>query len=86
METVNLGIAHGQPFFDVCDSIITALSCNDFPSQHWGEGHIILNHVRRYSNVGFFPSEADSRLVVAVRLAAQDIYNHIHLSRVIMNL
>jgi hypothetical protein len=78
-ETVNLGITHGQPSLDVCDSIITALSYNDFPSHHQGKGHIILNHVRRYSNARFFPSDADNRQVVALSFAAQGIHNHIHL-------
>jgi hypothetical protein len=32
METVNLRITLGQPSLDVCDSFITALSCNNFPS------------------------------------------------------
>jgi hypothetical protein len=53
-KTVDLRITLGQPPLDMCDSIITALSCNDFPSQQWGEGHIILSHVWRYSNAGFF--------------------------------
>jgi hypothetical protein len=37
-------------------------------------------------NVGFFPSGADSRLVVAVSFATQGIRNHIRLTGVIMNL
>jgi hypothetical protein len=49
-ETVDLGITLSQPSLDMCDSYITSLSYNDFPSQQWGEGHIILSHVRRYSN------------------------------------
>jgi hypothetical protein len=55
METVDLGITCGQPSLNVCDSLITALSCIDFPSQYQGKGHIILSHARRYSNAGFFP-------------------------------
>jgi hypothetical protein len=86
VEIVDLGITLSQPSLDMCDSYITALSCNDFPSQHWGEGHIILNHVRRYSNVGFFPSDENSRKVVAVSFMAQGIRNHICLTGVIMNL
>jgi hypothetical protein len=70
----------------MCDSFITALSCNDLHSQQWGEGHIILSHVRRYLNAGFFPSDADSRHVIAVNFAAQGIHNHIRLTGVIMDL
>jgi hypothetical protein len=70
----------------MCDSFNTALSCNGFPSQQWGEGHIILSHVKRYSNVGFFPSDADSKQIVVVSFATQGIRNHIRLTRVIMNL
>jgi hypothetical protein len=85
-ETVDLGITVGQPSLDMCDSLITSLSCNDFPSQHWDEGHVILSHVWRYSNAGFFPSEADNRQVVEVSFAAQGIHSHICLTGVIMNL
>jgi hypothetical protein len=85
-ETVDLRITFDQPPLDVGDSLVTALSCNDFPSQHWGEGHIILSHVQRHSNAGFFPSDADSRQVVAVSFTAQGIHNHIRLTKVIMNL
>jgi hypothetical protein len=60
-KTVDLRITLGQPSLDMHFIFITALSCNDFPSQHQGEGHIILSHVRRYSNARFFPSDADSR-------------------------
>jgi hypothetical protein len=70
----------------MCDSHITALSCNDLPSQHRGEGHIILGHVRWYTSARFFPSEADSRHVVAVSFVAQGIRNHNLLTGVIMNL
>jgi hypothetical protein len=45
-----------------------------------------LSHARRYSNARIFPSEDDSRQVVVVGFAAQGIYNHICLTRVIMNL
>jgi hypothetical protein len=85
-EIVDLGITLSQPSLDMCDSFITALSCNDFPSQQWGEGHIILSHVRRYSNARFFPSDADCRQVVVVSFVAQGTRNHIHLTGVIMNL
>jgi hypothetical protein len=68
------------------DSLIIALSCNDFPSQHWGEGHIIQSPVRRYSNAGFFPNDAYNRQVVAVSFAAQGIRNHIRFTEVIVNL
>jgi hypothetical protein len=76
-ETIDLGIALGQSSLNVCDSLITALSCNDFPSQQWGEGDIIPSHVRRYSNAGFFPSEADSRQVDAMSFVTHGIRNHI---------
>jgi hypothetical protein len=79
-ETVNLAIALSQPFLDVCDSIIIALSCNDFPSQHQGEGHIVLGQVRRYSNAGFLSHEVNIWQVDAVGLAAQGIRNHVCLS------
>jgi hypothetical protein len=85
-ETVDLRIAFGQPPLDMRDSLITALSCNDFPPQHRGEGHIILSHVQRHSNARFFPSDADSRQVVAVSFMTQGICNHIRLTGVIMNL
>jgi hypothetical protein len=32
METVDLGITFGQPSLDMCDSLVTVLSYNDFPS------------------------------------------------------
>jgi hypothetical protein len=86
METVDLRITFGQPPLDMCDSLITALSCNDFPSQQQGEGHIVLSHVRRHSNARFFPSDADSRQVVALSFAVQGIHNHIHLTGEIMDL
>jgi hypothetical protein len=85
METIDLRITFSQPPLDMCNSLITTLSHNDFPSQQWGEGYIILSHVWRHSNVGFFPSDAYSRQVVAVSLAAQNIRKHIHLAGVIMN-
>jgi hypothetical protein len=60
-KTVDLRVTFGQPPLDVCDSLITALSCNDFSSQHWGEGHIVLSHVRSYLNARFFLRDVDSR-------------------------
>jgi hypothetical protein len=85
-EIVNLRITFGQPPLNMRDSLITALSYNDFPSQHWGEGHIILSHVWRHSNAGFFPSDAESRQVVAMSFMTQGIRNPICLTGVIMNL
>jgi hypothetical protein len=61
MKIVDLRVTFGQPPLNVCDSLIAALSCNDFPSQHQGEGHIILNHDRSYSNTKFFPRDGDNR-------------------------
>jgi hypothetical protein len=74
-DTVDLGISFDQPCLDMGGSFIMALSCNDLPSQHQCEDHIILSHVMRYSNTGFFPRDADNRQVVAVSLAAQGIHN-----------
>jgi hypothetical protein len=37
-------------------------------------------------SAGFFPSEADNKQVVAVRLVDQGIHNHIPLTGVVMNL
>jgi hypothetical protein len=58
----------GEPIDNYPDGVKLAggeshiiLSCNDFPSQHWSESHIILSHVRRYSNARFLPSVTDSR-------------------------
>jgi hypothetical protein len=34
MEIVDLRITLGQPPPDMCDSLVTTLSCTDFPSQH----------------------------------------------------
>jgi hypothetical protein len=85
METIDIGVTLGQPSLDIHDSFINALSYNDFPSQHRVRV-TLLSLVRRYSNDGFFPSEVDSRQVVAASFAARGIRNHIRLSRVIMNL
>jgi hypothetical protein len=76
-ETIVLRITFGQPPLNVCDSLIAALSCNDFPSQHWGKCHIVQSPDRRYLNVGFFPNHDDSGQVVAVDFVAQVIRNQI---------
>jgi hypothetical protein len=56
------------------------------PSQHQGEGHIILSHDRNYSNARFFPRDVDNSPVVTVSFVAQGIRNHIHFAGVIVNL
>jgi hypothetical protein len=86
VKIVDLRVTFSQPPLNVCHSLIAAPSCNDFPSQHWGEGHIILSHDRRYLNARFFPGDAESRQVVTVSFAAQGIRNHILFTRVIVNL
>jgi hypothetical protein len=60
VKTIYLRFTFGPSPLDMCDPLIATLSCNDLPSQHWGEGHIILSHDRRYLNTGFFPSDIDS--------------------------
>jgi hypothetical protein len=70
----------------VCDSHIDALSYNDFPSQHQGEGHIILSCDRGYLNARFFPRDTDSGQVVTVSSVTQGICNHVCLTEVIVNL
>jgi hypothetical protein len=45
MKVVDLRVTFGQPPLDMHDSLIIALSYNDFPSQHWGESHIVQSHV-----------------------------------------
>jgi hypothetical protein len=60
-KTIDFRVTFSQPLLNVCNSRIDALSCNDFPSQHQGEGHIILSHARSYLNARFFPGDADSR-------------------------
>jgi hypothetical protein len=70
-ETTDLRVSFGQPPFNVRDSLIAALRCNDFPSQHRDEGHIIQSPARRYANTRLFPRDADSRQVAAVSFAAQ---------------
>jgi hypothetical protein len=69
-KTIDLRVTFGQSPLDMRDSLIAALSCNDFPSQHQGEGHIILSHDKRYLNARFLPSDIDSRQVDAVSFAA----------------
>jgi hypothetical protein len=85
-KTVDFRDTFNQPSLNVCDSYINALSCNDFPSQHWGEDHIILSHDRGYPNARFFVGGTDSGQVVTVSFATQGICNHVCLSRVIVNL
>jgi hypothetical protein len=84
VKTVDLRVTFGQPPLNVCDSLIAALTYNYFPSQHWGEGHIILSHDNCYLNAIFFPGDADNRQVVAVSIAAQSIRNHVCLTRMIV--
>jgi hypothetical protein len=86
VKTVDFRVTFSQPPLNVSDSHTNALSCNDFPSQHRGEGHIILSHDRSYSNARFFPRDTDNRQVVAVSLVARGICNHILLTRMIVNL
>jgi hypothetical protein len=86
VKIVDFRVTFNQPPLNVCNSRIDALSCNDFPSQHRGEGHIILSDDRSYSNVRFFPGDTDSRSVVVVNFLAQGIRNHIRFTGVIMNL
>jgi hypothetical protein len=86
MKIVDLRVTFSQPSLNVCESHIDALSCNDFPSQHRGEGHIILRHDRGYSNARFFPEDTDSRQVAKVSFVTQGIHNHIRLTGVIANL
>jgi hypothetical protein len=61
VKTIDFRVTFSQPSLNVCDSHIAALSYNDFPSKHRGEGHIVLSHVMSYSNARFFPGDADSR-------------------------
>jgi hypothetical protein len=86
VKTIDFRVTFSQPSLNVCDSLIDALSCNNFPSQHWREGHIILSHDRGYPNARFFPGETDSGQVVTVSFATQGICNHICLTGVIVNL
>jgi hypothetical protein len=68
------------------DSSIDALSYNDFPSQHRGEGHIILSHDRGYPNARFFPGDTDCGHVVTLSFVTQGICNHVCLTGLIVNL
>jgi hypothetical protein len=65
-KIVDFRVTFSQPSLNVYDSCIDALSYNDFPSQHWAEGHIILSHDRGYLNTRFFPRDTDSGQVVTV--------------------
>jgi hypothetical protein len=84
-KIVDLRVTFSQPSLNVHDSRIDALSCNDFPSQHWGEGHIILSQDRGYSDARFFPGDSDSGQVVTVSFVTQCICNHVCLTGVIVN-
>jgi hypothetical protein len=68
-KTVEFRVTFSQPSLNVCDSHIDALSCNDLPSQHRGEGHIIQSHDRGYLNAIFLPGDSDIGLVVIVSFA-----------------
>jgi hypothetical protein len=85
-KIVDLRITFSQFSLNVRDSCIDALSCNDFPSQHRGEGHIILSHDVGYSNARFLPGDIDSRQVITVSFVTQCICNHIYLTEMIVNL
>jgi hypothetical protein len=86
VKIVDFRVTFNQSSLNVCDSHIDALSCNDFPSQHRGGGHIILSHDRGYPNTRFFPGDTDSGQVVTLSFVTQDICNHVYLTGVIMNL
>jgi hypothetical protein len=86
MKTIDFRVTFSQPSLNMCDSRIDALSYNNFPFQHQGEGHIILSHDKGYPNARFFPGDTDSGQVVTVSFATQDIYNHVCLTGVIVNL
>jgi hypothetical protein len=60
-KTVDFRVTFSQSPLNLCDSRIDALSYNDFPSQHRGEGHIILSHDRGYLNARFFPRDTNIR-------------------------
>jgi hypothetical protein len=85
-KIVDFRVTFSQPPLNVCDSRIDALSCNDFPSQHRGEGHIILSHDGNYLNARLFPGDANNRQVDAVSFTTQSIRNHVRLTRMIVNL
>jgi hypothetical protein len=86
VKTIDLRVTFRLPSLNVRDSCIDALSCDDFPSQHRGEGHIILSHDRKYSNARFFPRDTDSGQVVTMSFETQGICNHVCLTGVIVNL
>jgi hypothetical protein len=86
VKIADFRITFSQPPLNECDSRIDALSCNDLPSHHRGESHIILSHDGGYLNARLFPRDTDSRQVVAVSFAAQGICNHIRLTGMIVNL
>jgi hypothetical protein len=85
-KIVDFRVTFSQPPLNVCDSRIDALSCNDFPSQHQGEGHIILSHDGNYLNARLFLGDANNRQVDAVSFTTQSIRNHVRLTRMIVNL
>jgi hypothetical protein len=85
-KIVDLRVTFIQPSLNMCDSHIDALSYHDFPSQHRGEGHIILSHDRGYSNARFFLGDTDSSRLVTVSFVTQGIRNHICLTEMIVNL
>jgi hypothetical protein len=85
VKIVDFRVTFSQPPLNVHDSRIEALSCNDFSSQHRGEGHFILSHDRGYLNARFFPGDTDSGQVVIVSFVTQGICNHVCLTRVIVN-
>jgi hypothetical protein len=85
-KTIDFRVTFSQPSLNVCDSHINFLSCNDFPSQHRGEGHIILSHDRGYRNDRFFPRDTISGQVDAVSFVTQGIRNHIRLTGMIVSL
>jgi hypothetical protein len=60
-KTDDFRVTFSQPPLNMCDSRITALSCNDLLPQHRGEDHIIMSHDRNYPNTRFFPRGVDSR-------------------------
>jgi hypothetical protein len=86
MKAVEFRVTFSQPSLNVCDSCIDALSCNDFPSQHQGDGYIILSHDKGYPNARFFPEDTDNGHVVTMSFATQGICNHVCLTDVIVNL
>jgi hypothetical protein len=86
VKIVDFRVTFRQHSLNVCKSCIDALSCNDFSSQHRGEGHIILSHDRGYPNARFFPRDTNNGKVVTVSFTTQGIRNHIRLTGMIVNL